>query len=126
MKDERVYLAHILECIEKIQRYTHAGRESFFKDSLIQDGVCNNLTIIGEAANKTSQDFRKKFPDIHWRGMIGLRNVLIHDYEGIDLRQVWQVIEVELPKLKTSLLPILPPLDQLEIELSGEKHEKKK
>lgn len=103
MKDDELYLIHINECIEKIERYTKAGKQEFMNSSLIQDGVVRNLEIIGEATKKESSSLRDDYPEIPWRMIAGLRDVLIHDYMGIDLKRVWNVIEKELPVLKKNL-----------------------
>ncbi len=120
MKDPRVYLAQILERIERILKYTSEGKESFFKDALIQDAVIRNLEVIGEASRRIGEEYRSAHPEIPWRGMIALRNVLIHNYEGVDVNQVWQVVEQELPGLKKALEAFLPPLDMLEEEINKE------
>ena len=88
-KDPRVYLAHILECVEKIERYTGGGREEYMREPLIQDAVIRNLEIIGEAAKRVDETYRKNHPLIPWRSMAALRDVLIHRYEGVDLGKVW-------------------------------------
>lgn len=119
-KDPRVYLAHILECIERIERFTRGGREDFFREVLIQDAVIRNVEIIGEAAKRVDDDYRATHPQIPWRGMTALRDVLIHQYEGVELGKVWAVVERNLPQLKQSIKEILPPLEQLERELAGE------
>lgn len=97
MKDPRVYLAHMLECIERVELYTRDGHEAFLASPMAQDAVIRNLEVIGEAAKRVSDNFRLSHPEIPWRGMAGLRNVLIHDYEGVDANQVWRVVEGELP-----------------------------
>jgi len=119
-KDPRVYLAHIAECINRIQEYTAQGREAFFASRLTQDAVIRNLEIIGEAARRVPEYYRQAHPHIPWSEMAGLRNVLIHDYEGVDISRVWLVIENELPPVKANLAALLPPLDQLEAELSDD------
>jgi len=119
-KDPRVYLAQILERIVRIETYTKAGKESFLTDHLIQDGVIRNLEVIGEAASRIAVEYRAAHPEFPWRGMTALRNVLIHDYEGVDLQKVWRVVEKELPSLKAAIKRILPPLEQLEREITGE------
>lgn len=116
-KDPRVYLAHIVECIDRIQEYTSGGREAFFLSRLTQDAVIRNLEIIGEAARRVHEDYRQAHPHIPWRKMAALRNVLIHDYEGVDIRTVWLVAENDLPSLRVKLAALLPPLEQLEAEL---------
>jgi len=109
-----------LERIERIQRFTAAGREAFFNDPLIQDAVMRNFEVIGEAAKRVPDDFRQAHPELPWRSLAALRDVLIHQYEGVSLSQVWQIVESELAGLHQAIAALLPPLDQLERELAGE------
>lgn len=118
MKDHRVYMVHILEAIEKIRRYTANGKDSFFAQEVIQDAVVRNLEIIGEAAKRVPPEARASYPNISWKGMAGLRDVLIHDYEGLDLVRIWQVVESDLPLLQDAIQNSLPPLDQIEREIA--------
>ena len=122
-KDPRVYLAHILECAQKIERYTKGGEKEFFKDAMIQDAVIRNFEIIGEAAKRVPEAYRKGHAAIPWRLMAGFRDVLIHAYEGIDLRPVWHILRQDLPKVKDAIAKILPPLEELEKELAGRETE---
>jgi uncharacterized protein with HEPN domain len=73
-----------MECIERIETYTKTGKEDFFKNRMVQDAVVRNLEIIGEAAKRVSNHYQATHREIPWRGVIGMRNVLIHDYEGVD------------------------------------------
>lgn len=107
MKDDRVYLINILECVDKIMDYTSSGKEEFMKSTLIQDAVIRNLEIIGEATKKISPILRKDYQAIPWRKMAGLRDILIHDYMGVDLKTVWNVVQKELPDIKTKIIDIL-------------------
>ena len=100
MKDEAVYLKHILDAIEKIESYTSGGRKTFFQNTLIQDAVIRNLEIIGEAVRNLPAEFRRRHPEIPWRGIAALRNVLIHEYFGVELEIVWRVVKRRLPSLK--------------------------
>lgn len=100
MKDDRVYLINILECIERIESYTESGKEEFMDSNIIQDAVIRNLEIIGEATKKITSTLRNYHTDIPWKQMAGLRDILIHDYMGVDLKTVWNVIESELPNVK--------------------------
>jgi uncharacterized protein with HEPN domain len=119
-KDPRVYLAHILECIQKVERFTKEGRSRFFEDAMVQDAVLRNFEVIGEAAKRLDDAYRAAHPQIPWRALGGLRDVLIHQYESVDLERVWAIVEGELPGLREAIAALLPPLDQLERELAGE------
>jgi|MudIll2142460700_1097286.scaffolds.fasta_scaffold161164_4 uncharacterized protein with HEPN domain len=120
MKDYRVYLAQILERIGRVEEFTKDGKEAFLENRLIQDGVIRNFEVIGEAAKRIPSDFRIQQPNIPWRRISAFRDILIHAYDRVDLQEVWRIIEQELPPLKEAIRALLPPLDQLERELSGE------
>ena len=119
-KDPRVYLAHILECAEKIEQFTADGKSRFLQDAMVQDAVLRNFSIIGEAAKRLDDSYRTAHPEIPWRALAGLRDILVHQYEGVDLERVWAIVERELPNLREAIAALLPPLDQLERELAGE------
>lgn len=119
MKDPRVYLAHILECIERIESYVAKGKDSFFAEPLIQDAVIRNFEVIGEAAKRIPDTYRLANPGIPWRSLSALRDVLIRQYEGVSLPEVWQVIEQDLQPLKASVFSLLPRPHQLEEEIGG-------
>ena len=107
MKDEQLYIVHMLECAERILSYTQAGRDAFLRDSKTQDAVIRNFEIIGEAAKRVSQKVRDLAPDIPWKRIGGFRDVLIHEYEGVDLEETWKRVERDLPILSTSLKKLL-------------------
>ncbi|GAF90246.1 unnamed protein product [marine sediment metagenome] len=119
-KDPRIYLAKILERIVRIEGFTPGGKKSFLADPLIQDAVIRNLEVIGEASRRVGAEYQAAYPETPWREMAGLRNILIHDYESVNLEKIWQVVEKELPSVKGALEKILPPLDQLEREINEE------
>ncbi len=119
-KDARLYLAQMLEAIERIEEFTTGGQTTFMESRLHQDAVIRNFEIIGEAAKRVSEDYRALHPEIPWRNMTAFRDVLIHDYETVDTARVWLVIENDLPILRSALKASLPPLDQLESELAGD------
>ena len=100
MRDDRERLLDMAEAIELIGKYTARGRKNFEADELIQTWVIHHLQILGEAAAKTSDDFKNKHPEIPWSKIIGMRNILVHDYFGIDIDIVWSVVEKELPPLE--------------------------
>lgn len=110
MKDDRVYLRHIVECISNIESYTNDDEEAFFSLKIIQDAVIRNLEIIGEATKKISKEVKTQNQTLPWHEMAGLRDVLIHDYFGVDLTIVWNVVANELPDVKKKVADILNTL----------------
>ncbi|MFM6037393.1 MAG: DUF86 domain-containing protein [Sphaerospermopsis kisseleviana] len=110
MKDERLYLSNIKECIERIEEYTQGGKEEFMLTKMIQDAVIRNFEIIGEATKRLSPELRSQYSDIPWQQMAGLRDVLIHDYLKVNLNLVWQIIEQNLSDLKLQVTQILQNL----------------
>lgn len=100
MKEDSVYLRHILDSVRKIRNYTSGGKEAFFKDPLIQDGVIRNLEIIGEATKNLSQKLRDSEDHIPWKLMAGMRDKLIHEYFGVNMPLIWNVVELEIAKLE--------------------------
>lgn len=110
MRDDRVYLIHICECIERIERYTEGGRDDFFTDDKTQDAVLRNLHTLSESTQRLSQDLKTSHPEVDWRGIAGFRNILVHDYLGINLVRVWEVVERHLPNLKGKIFDIMQEL----------------
>ena len=100
MKSDQVYVIHIRECIERIERYTSQGREAFSNETMAQDAVLRNLHVMAESMLHLSKAFRTRFSDIDWRAIAGFRNVIVHDYLGLDLKQIWDIVEGDLPELK--------------------------
>ncbi len=100
MKDDRVYLKHILRCVARIEQYTVGGRESFFASPLIQDGVIRNLQTLAESSQRLSEGVKTTQSAVDWKGLAGFRNVLVHDYLGVDLEYVFLAVEQEVPILK--------------------------
>lgn len=107
MKDDRLYLEHIKEAIDRIEQYTAQGRDNFMTSIIVQDAVIRNFEIIGEAAKQISQQTRQKAPDVPWRQVAGFRDVLIHGYMGIELQEIWNVITDHLPNLKKAVTNLL-------------------
>lgn len=107
MKDDRERLLDIVEAIERIGRYVCRGRPAFEKDELLQTWVVHHIQIIGEAARKVSEPLRLAHPEIPWSQIIAMRNILVHDYFGVDVEEVWSTVERDLPDLKTKVLRII-------------------
>jgi uncharacterized protein with HEPN domain len=110
----------MLAWIEKIERFTADGRERFFRDAMAQDTALRNFEVIGEAAIRLDDTYRTAHRGVPWRALAGLRDVLVHQYEGVDLENVWAIVEKKLPPLRAAIAAMLPPLEQLERELAGE------
>lgn len=108
MKDDTLYLIHINECIGRIASYTgEESEERFLASTLIQDAVLRNLQTMAEATQRLSVELQIAHPEIEWRKIAGFRNVLVHDYLGVDLERVWLIIEQSLPALKRAVIEIL-------------------
>jgi uncharacterized protein with HEPN domain len=107
-RDVRLFLEDILEGISRIEEYK-AGKtqREFLQDHLVQDAVIRRLEVIGEATKNIPEDLRANYPDVPWRQIAGLRDVLIHGYFGVNLGRVWLVIENDLPRLKSKVVEIL-------------------
>jgi uncharacterized protein with HEPN domain len=112
MKDDRIYLLHVRDAIQHILEYTATGKESFFADRKTQDAVVRNLEIIGEATKRLSNSLKNAHPDISWKPIAGMRDKLIHDYFGVNLQLVWDVVERDLPVLKLKVAQLLQVLGE--------------
>jgi len=100
-------LHDILEAIEKIDRYAREGRAAFDEDERTQVWIVHYIQIIGEAARALPGDLLARYPQIPWSLIIGMRHILVHDYFGIDLDEVWTVVERDLPRLRREVQAVL-------------------
>ncbi len=107
MNRDELYLRHILTAISRIEEYVSVGEDEFVSASHWQDAVIRQLEIIGEATKRLSNRLRDDYPEIPWRRMAGLRDVLIHDYLGVDIQAVWQITQKSIPDLKQKIEYIL-------------------
>lgn len=103
MRDDRERLQDILEAIGQIEKYAARGKAVFESDELIQNWMVSRLQIIGEACRGLSPEFRSKHPEVSWSDIIGMRNILVHDYFGIDTEIVWAAVEESVPHLKLQI-----------------------
>jgi uncharacterized protein with HEPN domain len=112
VKDDKLYLIHISECIERIESYLGAGgKTEFMASTLIQDAVLRNLQTLAESTQRLSDSLKAAHPAMPWRQVSGFRNILVHNYLGVDLEQVWLIIEQDLPDLKQKVETMLQELD---------------
>jgi uncharacterized protein with HEPN domain len=102
-KDHRIYLVDILSAIDQIQDYTSNGRDEFFTSTLVQDAVIRQFSIIGEAARRLPNAQKALYPETPWRKIIGMRNIIIHDYSETDLPTIWDAVEKGLPALRITV-----------------------
>ena len=107
MKDDAVYLHHILDCISRIEEDTADGRERFMASHTLQDAVLRNLQTMAESTQRLSQAVKATQPDIEWQEIAAFRNILVHDYLGIDLEVVWDITQRDIPKLKRAVMKML-------------------
>jgi uncharacterized protein with HEPN domain len=107
VRNDREWLADIYEAITNIEKYALRGRDAFLQEELIQVWMRYHFQVLGEAARNIAHHFKEEHSDIPWSKMIAFRNMLIHDYFGIDPKVVWNIITHDLPPLKEQVAAIL-------------------
>ncbi|MBK7454088.1 MAG: DUF86 domain-containing protein [Anaerolineales bacterium] len=107
MRSERERLLDILEAIERIEKYAEEGKDAFNADELIQTWIVHHITIIGEACRSLPDDFQARYANVPWADIIGMRNILVHHYFGIDTEAVWSVVVRDIPELKLNIQVIV-------------------
>jgi uncharacterized protein with HEPN domain len=107
-RSHKLFVEDILDAIGKIECYIKGlSYNDFIEDAMVIDAVIRNLEVIGEASTNIPEDIRKKYPAIPWKRMIGLRNIVIHGYFGIDLGIIWEIITRNLPETKPLIVEML-------------------
>ncbi len=109
MDKNELYIKHILDAINEIEGYLKDvdGYKKFLENKLVQDGVIRQLEIIGEASKRLSNELKEEYSDILWKDVCGMRDKLIHDYFGVDLREVWETATNDLKDLRQILKTVL-------------------
>ncbi len=108
MRDYRLYLEDILQAIKQIERYAKGiSAKKLRQNKLVIDAVTRNLEIIGEAAKHIPAAIKKKYPDVEWKKIAGLRNILAHEYFGVDKDVLLDIIANKIPELKKEILGII-------------------
>ena len=104
MKDDRLYLIHICECIERIESYAKdIDKQEFIDSTLLQDAIVRNLQVLAESTQRLSDEIKETENEIDWFKIAGFRNVLVHDYLGLDIERVWNILKKDMPILKKAI-----------------------
>ena len=107
MRDDRAWLLDILEALLNIEKYAAKGERAFYDEELIQVWIIYYIQVAGEAANQLSDSFKNNHTNIPWKGIIGMRNVLVHQYFGLDRDEIWDTVAKDLPLLKIKIRELL-------------------
>jgi uncharacterized protein with HEPN domain len=108
MRNDSTYLTHIREAIESIEEYLKdIAYTDFASNKMMVDAVVRELEIMGEASNNLSDEFREKYSEILWRRMKNMRNFLIHEYFGVNIKVVWETCKNDIPALKRFIKTVL-------------------
>lgn len=108
---DAAYLLDMLRAAQKVRRFVQGKmQDAFVRDEVLRDAIERNAEIIGEAARKVSDTFKTQHPEIPWRKMVAQRNVLVHEYDRINVDDMWTVATFHIPKLIESLSLLVPPL----------------
>lgn len=110
MKDRewKLFLEYMLDSIEKIERYTKGmDFDSFTENPMVIDAVIRNLEVIGESCKYIPAGIRESYDEVPWKAIVGLRNIAIHEYFGLDLENIWKIIREDLPKNKETFRKVL-------------------
>ncbi|MGD0693964.1 MAG: HepT-like ribonuclease domain-containing protein [Terriglobia bacterium] len=113
MKDDAAYLRHIMECIRRIAEDVVDGRERFMHAHTLQDAVLRNLQTMSESTQLLSDSLKATHPEIEWRRIAAFRNLLVHNYLGVDLERVWDIVQRDVPPLKRAVEAMLQDTERI-------------
>ncbi len=111
MRSDTERLRDILLAIEQIEKYVEAGEEAFRKDEMLQVWFVHHIQIIGEASANVTPEFKEKYRSIPWQDIVDMRNILVHQYFGIDLTEVWDTLQIDIPEVKREIARVLREID---------------
>ncbi len=103
MKDPGLYIAHARESIQRLETYSSEGRETFLQDPKTQDAILRNLQVLAEALRNLSSTHASSHPEISWKNIAAFRNLIVHEYWGVDPELVWEIVKRDVPILKEQL-----------------------
>jgi uncharacterized protein with HEPN domain len=113
-RDARLYINDIIDSIQKILEYSQdLTEDEFLASSQIQDAIIRRLEIMGEAVKHIPQTLRKKYPEVPWKNIVGMRDVLIHAYFGVNLKRTWKVVKEDIHSLRAEIISIRDDLDKV-------------
>ncbi len=107
-RNYKLFIEDIAESMNRIEEYIQSLTfETFEENKMVVDAVIRNIEIIGEASRNIPETMKKKYPDIPWKRMAGLRNITIHEYFGVDLSIIWEIVTKNLPQTKARIQAML-------------------
>jgi uncharacterized protein with HEPN domain len=110
VKDDRTYLLHALDAIDRLQTHAKVGRERFLSDRTIQEAVIRNFEVLGEATKNLTAEFKSSHPEVEWKAIAGLWDILIHEYFGVNHLLLWDLLAAEVAPLRAQVEAILADL----------------
>ena len=115
-----LYIQDILDSIMKLEEYINPiNKSDFYENSQIQDAVIRRLEIIGEAVKNINQEIKNKYPEIPWKQIAGMRDVIVHEYFGVNLERTWKTLKSDIPDLKDKILKVKSDLDRKSTRLNS-------